>query len=74
MPLTRQLAERLHARSGLSSPDELVFVDERRQVDAASTPDVTGTTELVPGRVETSLIGDDEYRAIGSRLVPRRAP
>jgi len=70
VPLTRQLAERLHARSGLSSPDELVFIDEKRQVDAASTRDVAGTTELVPGRVETSLIGDDEYRAIGSRLVP----
>ena len=70
VPLTRELAERLHARSGLSSPDELVFVDGERQVDAASTPDVTGTTELVPGRVETALIGDHEFRAIGSRLVP----
>ena len=36
VPLTRQLAQRLHARSGLSSPDELVFVDKKRQVGAAS--------------------------------------
>ncbi len=71
VPLTPRLAERLHARSGLSTPDELVFVDEKRQVDAASKPAVSGTTQLVPGRVETSLIGDDEYRAIGSRLVPQ---
>ncbi|HWL32123.1 MAG TPA: diguanylate cyclase [Gaiellaceae bacterium] len=70
VPLTRELTDRLHERSGLSSPDELVFVDEDRQVGAASEPDVSGTTQLVPGRVETSLIGDREYRAIGSRLVP----
>ena len=70
VPLTRELARRLHTRSGLSTPDELVFVDEKRQVGAASKAAVSGTTELVPGRVETSLIGDHEYRAIGTRLVP----
>ena len=51
-------------------PDELVFVDKKRQVGAASKAGVSGTTQLVPGRVETSLIGDHEYRAIGTRLVP----
>ena len=70
VPLTSQLAERLHDRSGLSAPDELVFVDQQRQVDAASEPEVSGTTELVPGRVESAMIGDREYRAIGARLVP----
>ena len=70
VPLTSQLAERLHARSGLSGPDELVFVDEQRQVDAASKPDVSGATQLAPGRVESADIGDREYRAIGARLMP----
>ena len=70
VPLTSQLARRLHDRSGLSAPDELVFVDRRRQVDAASAPEVSGTTALAPGRVESAMIGDREYRAIGARLVP----
>jgi diguanylate cyclase (GGDEF)-like protein len=70
VPLTPQLADRLHARSGLSAPDELVFVDQDRQVDAASEPEVSGSTQLDPGRVESALIGDREYRAIGARLVP----
>ncbi len=68
--LTPELAGRLHARSGLSAPDELVFVDEDRLVGASSEPEVAGSTQLVPGSVETSSIGDREYRAIGSRLVP----
>ena len=70
VPLTPELADRLHARSGLSAPDELVFVDEQRQVDAASKPDVSGATQLAPGRVESATIGDREYRAIGARLMP----
>ena len=70
VPLTPELAERLHTRSGLSAPDELAFVDGSRRVEAASTPDVSGTTELVAGRIETVAIGAREYRAIGSRLVP----
>src|SRR5215218_1530372 len=70
VPLTPQLAERLHVRSGLSSPDELVFVDENRLVGASSNPELGGSTRLVPGRVETTSIGDREYRAIGTRVVP----
>src|SRR5215213_1832107 len=70
VPLTPQLAERLHVRSGLSSPDELVFVDENRLVGASSDPELGGSTRLVPGRVETTSIGDREYRAIGTRVVP----
>jgi diguanylate cyclase (GGDEF)-like protein len=70
VPLTPQLADRLHARSGLSAPDELVFVDQQRQVDAASEPEISGSTQLTPGRVESAAIGDREYRAIGARLVP----
>ena len=70
VPLTRELAERLHIRSGLGAPDELAFVDDSRRVGAASTREVSGTTRLVPGRIETVAIGDRDYRAIGSRLVP----
>ena len=73
VPLTRELAERLHARSGLTAPDELVFVDDERQVGAASGRDVSGSTELTPGRIETAMIGDREFRAIGARLVPESA-
>ena len=70
VPLTPELAERLHARSGLTSPDELLFVDDDRRVSAASDPKINGSTRLVPGRVESGSIGEREFRAIGTRLVP----
>src|SRR5688572_22952972 len=66
VPLTTELADRLHTRSGLTAPDELIFVDEGRQVGAASQEEITGSTALRPGRVETARIGDRDYRAIGS--------
>jgi diguanylate cyclase (GGDEF)-like protein len=71
VPLTTELANRLHTRSGLTAPDELIFVDEGRQVGAASQEELTGSTALRPGRVETAQIGDRDYRAIGSRLEPK---
>ena len=71
VPLTRQLAERLHARSGLTAPDELIFVDEGRRVGGASQEEITGSTALRPGRVETAQIGESDYRAIASRLEPK---
>jgi diguanylate cyclase (GGDEF)-like protein len=70
VPLTRDLADRLHDRSGLDAPDELVFVGGDAQVGAASGPGIEGSTELTAGRIETVLIGGEEHRAIGSRLVP----
>ena len=70
VPLTKALAKRLHARSGLTDPDQIVFVDEDRLVGGASDPELAGSTRLVPGRVETTSIGDRDYRAIGTRLVP----
>ncbi len=70
VPLTEALADRLHARSGLTDPDQIVFVDEDRLVGGASDPELAGSTRLVPGRVETTSIGDRDYRAIGTRLVP----
>ncbi len=71
VPLTRELAERLHTRSGLTAPDELIFVDEVRKVGAASQEEITGSTTLEPGRVETAPIGERDYRAIASRLEPK---
>ena len=71
VPLTGGLAERLHARSGLVVPDEIVFVGEDASVDASSGAGIAGSTQLTPGRLGTVTIGDDEYRAIGSRLVPK---
>jgi diguanylate cyclase (GGDEF)-like protein len=70
VPLTRGLADRLHARSGLTAPDELVFVGVSAEAGAASAPGIAGPTKLQPGRIETVSIGGDDYRAIGSRLVP----
>ena len=70
VPLTPELARRLYARSGLTQPDGLAFVDEKRHVGAASESGVTGTTQLAPGRVEDTSIGEHHFRAIGSRLVP----
>jgi diguanylate cyclase (GGDEF)-like protein len=70
VPLTPGLAARLHARSGLTSPNEILFVDENRRVSASSDPKIVGSTRLVPGRVETASIGSHEFRAIGTRLVP----
>lgn len=70
VPLTRELAERLHIRSGLNAPDELAFVDDSRRVRAASSREISGATRLVAGRIETVAIGGRDYRAIGSRLVP----
>jgi diguanylate cyclase (GGDEF)-like protein len=70
VPLTRGLADRLHDRSGLTAPDELVFVGEGVKPGTASAPGIGGVTDLEPGRIETVTIGGDEYRAIGSRLAP----
>ena len=57
-------------RSGLTSPDELLFVDDDRLVGASSDPKIAGSTRLVPGRVESTSIGEHHFRAIGTRLVP----
>jgi diguanylate cyclase (GGDEF)-like protein len=73
VPLTAALARRLHARSGLTEPDEVAFVGEDGRVRAASDRELGGTTSLPPGRVETVEIGGREHRAVGARLVPERA-
>jgi diguanylate cyclase (GGDEF)-like protein len=70
VPLTNELADRLLTRSGLTAPDELVFVGRQSTVDAASGKELKGSTALEPGRIGTARIGEREYRAIGARLVP----
>jgi len=70
VPLTEALARRLHARSGLATPDELVVVRFDNRISASSNPSVRGTADLVPGRIATQSIGDRKYRAIAARLVP----
>lgn len=71
VPLTDALAERLHARSGLTAPDELVILDSRRRVGAASGPGLTGEARLVPGRIGLATIGDAEFRGVGAPVTPQ---
>ena len=70
VPLTRSLANRLHARSGLTAPDELAVVRFDDSITASSNPSLRGAVDLVPGRVVTETIGGRSYRAIAARLVP----
>ena len=68
VPLTDALARRLHARSGLAPPDELVLVRPSGRIDAASSPALRGTIDVTPGRVATATIGEESFRALGARL------
>ena len=70
VPLTEALTRRLHARSGLASPDELAVVRFDHRITASSNPSVRGEADLIPGRVATKTIGDRTYRAVAARLVP----
>ena len=69
VPLTEALTRRLHARSGLTPTDELIVLRFDR-ITASSDPAVRGTANLVPGRIETTMVGDRSYRAVAARLVP----
>ncbi len=70
VPLTELLARRLHARSGLTAPDELAVVRFDHRITASSSPSVRGEADLAPGRIATETIGDRSYRAIAARLIP----
>ncbi|HEX4930194.1 MAG TPA: hypothetical protein VFV62_05735, partial [Gaiellaceae bacterium] len=61
VPLTDSLARRLHARSGLMSPDELAVVRFDHEIAASSSPSLRGLAELVTGRVATAKIGSRSY-------------
>lgn len=70
VPLTDALARRLHARSGLTASDELAIVDTSGRIGAASSPTLRGAIDVTPGRVATTTVGEDSFRALGARLVP----
>ena len=70
VPLNEQLARRLHARSGLTAPDELAVVGPDRRVGAASSAEIRGVAAFRAGRVTTARIGERSYRAISTRLGP----
>ena len=72
VPLTGVLVRRLHARSGLAAPDELAIVEPDGRISAASSGDVDGAIDVVPGRVTTTKIGGNSVRTLGARLVPDR--
>jgi diguanylate cyclase (GGDEF)-like protein len=70
VPLNDALTRKLHARSGLTAPDELAIVRPNGRISAASTATLRGAIEVTPGRVATSTIGTHSFRALGARLVP----
>ena len=70
VPLTDALARKLHARSGLTAPDELALVRPSGRISAASTATLRGTIDVTPGRVATATIENHSFRALGARLEP----
>ena len=70
VPLTDALARKLHARSGLTAPDELALVRQSGRISAASTATLRGTIDVTPGRVATATIENHSFRALGARLGP----
>ena len=81
--LNDALARRLHARSGLTAPDELAIVRPNGRINAASTAELRGVIDVTPGRVSDSddrrsqlpcRSVRDSYRrvAYSSRHSPRR--
>ena len=71
VPLTQALVRRLHDRSGLIAPDELVVVRADHRITASTSPSVRGEADLVSGRIATRTIGDRSYRAISAQLMPK---
>jgi diguanylate cyclase (GGDEF)-like protein len=69
VPLTETLARRLHARSGLTAPDELAVVRLNDSIAASSDASIRGSAMIVPGGVATTTIGGSSYRAIAAHLV-----
>ena len=66
--LDRPLLRRLHARSGLRSPDELTVVAADDRIRATSSPAVRGSVAVAAGGVTTSAIRGSSYRVVGVDL------
>ena len=71
VPLNDALVRKLHARSGLTAPDELAIVRADGRISAASTATLHGSIDVTPGRVASAKIDGDSFRALGARLVPK---
>ena len=71
VPLNDALVRKLHARSGLTAPDELAIVRPNGRISAASTATLRGTIDVTPGRVATATIGDAQLPRTRS---PARCP
>jgi diguanylate cyclase (GGDEF)-like protein len=67
--LTGELVHRLHARSGLTAPDQLTIVRAGR-TGAASGGSVAGKRmQLTTGRTATAEIGNESYRVVSAPLL-----
>ncbi|MBA2460687.1 MAG: diguanylate cyclase [Actinobacteria bacterium] len=73
VPLGQPLLGRLHRRSGLRDPDQLVLVGTGARIRAASTASLRGLLDASPGGATTTAIGQRGYRAVAVRLVSDRA-
>ncbi len=71
VPLNDALARKLHARSGLTAPDELALVRQSGRISAASTATLRGTIDVTPGRVATATI---ERSQLPRARSPTRSP
>jgi len=80
VPLTDALARKLHARSGLTAPDELALIRQSGRISAASTATLRGTIDVTPGRVATATIDnhcsepDSDPKAASSSPLSLRRP
>ena len=69
VPLERPLLRRLHTRSGMRSPDEVVLVDAEHRVRASSSNVLGGRFDISAGGASTAANRDTSYRAVGVELV-----
>ncbi len=63
------LARRLQARSGLSTPDEIVTVIDER-IDSSALGMLSGRVGHTGGQITTATIGGKDYRIVTVPLVP----
>ncbi len=73
VPLDAALLGRLHTRSGMRSPDEMVLVDAQDRVRASSSQSLRDTFEVSAGGGSTAANHGKDYRAVGVELVPEPA-
>ena len=67
--LDRALLRRLHTRSGMRTPDEVVLVDADDRVQASSSNRLGGDFPVSADGASTAASRDTQYRAVGVELV-----